>query len=114
MPAKPISFDSDMRREAKYQTGWMSIAVTISNRSASNVVPIRTKRNKRLAVWVKKKIKGKKRDVASAQEGLCAPISSSFTSLPLSPLSPFPPEPFGEKMSNDHASVSTIWQLVHL
>lgn len=45
-----------------------------------------------------------------------APIPSSLISLPLTLLSPFPPEAFGEKkkLSNDHASVSTIWQLVHL
>lgn len=39
-------------------------------------------------------------------------LHRSLLHLPLTIFS-IPPEPFGEKMANDHASVSTIWQLVH-
>lgn len=44
MPAKPISFDSDMRQEAKYQTSGIGVRVTVSKGSASHVVP--AKQNK--------------------------------------------------------------------
>ena len=64
MPAKPISFDSDMRQEAKYQTGWMGIAVTISTTSASNAVSTKKRQNKKTAPvwWLEKECKtdGKK------------------------------------------------------
>lgn len=63
----------------------------------------------------KRRRRRKKQELVRAQDGgLGARGSSPLASPPLFPFSPFPQRPLVKKMSNDHASVSTIWQLVHL
>lgn len=62
----------------------------------------------------KRKQKNKKTRSSISTGGSLCTVPSSLTSLPLFLFSPFPWRPLVKKMSNDHASVSTIWQLVHL
>lgn len=56
MPGEPISFDSDMRQEARYHTGQIDIALTISNMSASNGAQTRNNTKKILHLLVVGKI----------------------------------------------------------
>lgn len=88
MLAKPISFDSDIRQQDKYQAGGM----TISNISASHVVPSKqttlhwldevrmSEREKKKHQTNKWEVK-RNRDLVSVQEVLCAAAPSSIPAL---------------------------------